>query len=303
MRSKKTLYLILLLLILTGCKEKTFTVTFDTLGGSLIDSINLNEGDTLDEIIVPKKEGYLFVSWLKDGIEYNIKNPITEDITLTANWIERPEIFDYYTVTFIIDENTEKTTVKENELVTELKAPTKENYTFVGWYSGEEKFDFNTKITKDITLMAKYELNIATVTYELDGGFGLSLETVPKNTILSIPETPVKIGYRFLKWTLDGKEFSFDTKITHDITLKAEWQQIEYVTITYETDGGNTISSQIIEKYTKINKLPTPNKEGYNFIEWQLNNETFNPDTTIENNITLKAIYETINQTSLTEGE
>lgn len=303
MRSKKNIYLILLVLFLTGCKEKTFTVTFDTLGGSVIDSIILNKGETIKQTLIPEKEGYLFVSWQKDGIEYDTKKPITEDITLTANWIETPEIYNYYTVSFIIDEQTEKTTVKENELVKELKAPEKENYVFAGWYSGDEKFDFNNPITKDITLVAKYELNVVTITYELDGGYGLSLETIPKNTIISIPAPPIKIGYRFLKWTLNGKEFSFDTQITEDITLKAEWQLIEYVTITYETDGGNTISSQIIEKYTKINKLPTPNKEGYIFKGWQLNDETFNQDMNIENDITLKAIYEKIDETSETKEE
>ena len=158
MRGKKIIYL-LLILILTGCKEKTYTVTFDTLGGNLLESITINEGECIKDIEEPTKEGYLFVSWLKDGIEYDIKKPITKDITLTANWIETPEISKYYTITFVVDKKTEKTTVNENEKVKEISAPKKEHYLFIGWYVGEEKFDFNTKITKDIILTAKYEYN------------------------------------------------------------------------------------------------------------------------------------------------
>ena len=301
MRSKKIVYILMLLLVLTGCKEKTYTVTFDTLGGNILESITLNKGDIIDNIEKPIKEGYLFVNWLKDGVEYDLNSPVTEDIILTADWIEAPEIYNYYKVTFITDETNEKITVKENDLVEEIEAPEKENYIFLGWYVGEEKFDFNNKITKDITLIAKYELNVVTVTYNLDGGFGLALETIPKNTSLTIPETPTKQGAKFLKWTLNGKEFSFDTKITENITLKAVWETIEYVKVHFDTDGGNTLQPYVIEKHSKIDVLPIPEKTKSKFIEWQLENETFNIDTTIEKDITLKAIYE--EETNIPEGE
>ena len=302
MRSKKRIiYILLLLLILTGCKEKTYTVTFDTQGGNLLENIVISAGESIGNIAIPKKDGYLFVSWFKDGIEYDLKKPINEDMSLIAHWIKAPEIFDYYTVTFNSDEKSEKFTVKENELIPELKAPEKDNYLFLGWYIGEEKFDFNQKITKDNTLTAKYELNVVTVTYDLDGGFGLALESIPKNTTISIPEPPTKIGHKFLKWTLDGKEFSFDTKITSDITLKAVWELIEYVTVSFDTDGGNAIPSTKIEKYSRLKSLPIPEKEGYKFINWQLSEETFFIDTKIENDITLKAVYEPIS--NQTEGE
>lgn len=298
MRSKKRIIqILLLLLILTGCKEKTYTVTFDTQGGNTLENIVVNEGESIENIKSPEKEGYLFVSWFKDGMEYDLKNPVTEDISLTARWVETPEIFDYYTVTFITDEKTEKFTVKENESITEQKAPEKENYLFLGWYIGEEKFDFKSQITKDITLIAKYELNVVTITYDLDGGFGLALESIPKNTTVSIPEPPSKLGYKFLKWTLNGKEFSFDTKINKDITLKAVWELIEYVTITFDTDGGNVIEPEKIEKYSRLKTLPTPEKEGYDFINWQLEGEQFTIDNKIENDIILKAIYEPITPT------
>lgn len=302
MRSKRIIYL-LLILILTGCKEKTHTVTFNTLGGNILESITINEGETIQDIEEPVKEGYLFVSWLKDGVEYDLKNPITEDITLTANWIETPEMVKYYTITFVTEEKVEKTTVNENEKVKEISAPEKENYLFLGWYVGEEKFDFDTEITKDIALTAKYKYNGVTITYNLDGGEGLEKETISKNTTISIPQTPVKDGYKFLKWTLNGQEFSFETIITEDITLKAVWEYIEYVTISFDTDSGSKINDITIEKYSKINNLPTPIKEGYVFKEWQLNNELFNSDVIIENNITLKAIYEEKKEIETKDGE
>lgn len=294
MRSKVLIFL-LLIIFLTGCKDKTYTIKFDTLGGSVMENITINEGDILEEITPPTKEGYLFVSWLKDGVEYNPNTKITEDTILTAKWIETPKINDYYTITFVMDDKTEKTTVNEGECVKELTPPEKENHLFLGWYTGDELFDFDTPITKDITLYAKHELNVVTITYDLSGGYGLAIETIPKNTQISIPENPIKEGYKFLKWTLDGEEFNFDTKIDKDITLKAIWTETEYVTINFITNNNQVISPITIEKYSKLKELPIPTKEGYQFLYWSVNTEPFNQETIIDTDITLTAIYKELN--------
>ena len=290
MRSRKYIY-ILLLILLTGCSTKTYTVSFDTNGGTLMESIEVSRGATIEDVNLPEKEGYLFVNWLKDGVEYKSEYPVNEDITLTANWVEAPKIYEYYQVTFINGDTIEKISVKENETVTPPKEKTIENHLFLGWFSGEEVFDFNEPITKNIALTAKYELNLFTVTYELDGGIGLAIETVQKDTTLSIPPTPYKPGYKFLKWMLNLNEFSFETKITEDITLTAIWEEIEYVVVKFNTDGGTEIADVTIEKYNKLSNIIVPVKEGYTFVEWRLNEESFSLDTPIEENITLTAIY------------
>ena len=291
MKNKKIIFTILLFILLTGCKDKTYTVTFNTDGGNILESITLNEGESIDDIQIPTKEGYLFVNWLKDGATYDIKTPITEDITLTANWTKTPELYEYYTVNFVIDDKIEKTTVKENETVNEPTIKEKENYDFIGWYVGEEKFDFNTKIDKDLTITAKYKYNIITIIYNLDGGLGLSQETIKRGSTIKIPEPPIKKDHKFLKWTVNGEEFSFDTKIYDNITITAVWEKIEYVTITFDTDGGNEIKPIKIEKNSKIPKIENPIKEGYIFKEWYLEDEIFNLDTLIDKDITLKAVY------------
>lgn len=291
MGSKKIIWVLLLCILLTGCKEKTFKVTFDTMGGSIIESVTIKKGELLENIDPPTKEGYLFVSWLKDGIVYDFNKPIKKDTTLIASWIETPKIHNHYTVTFVTENSIEKVTVNENETVKKLPAEEKDGYKFLGWYSGEELYNFDTPVTKNFSLMAKYELNTVTITYDLDGGIGKITETIPKNSQASIPEIPTKTGYKFLKWTCNDEEFSFDTTINEDTTLKAIWAPIEYITITFDTAGGIELSALKIEKYSKINEIPIPIKNGYTFKEWQLNNQTFNSDTILEENITLKAIY------------
>lgn len=290
--SSKKITILLLSLILSGCTPKTYTITFDTTGGEVMKSITLKEGATIKNIAPPQKEGYLFVNWQKDGLEYDINAPIKEDLTLTATWIETPEILDTYTVTYMIDGVAEHTKVKENDIIKEPKHPTKENYLFLGWYVGEEKYDFNNKITKDIILTAKYKLDEITITYDLDGGIGTTQESILRNTTLSIPEPPKKDGYKFVKWVINDNDFSFTTKLSKDTTIKAIWEKIEYIMIKFDTDGGNQLEPIIIEKYSKLPELEIPEKDGYIFKEWQLNDKKFNNDTIIENDITLKAIYE-----------
>lgn len=300
MRSKKYLVFLGIILLLTGCGNKTYTVSFNTDGGTIMESVEVNKGEILENIEPPTKEGYLFVNWLKDGVEYQKNTPIKDDFTLTANWVEAPEVSNYYQVTFISGNNVAKVSVKENEVVTPPEATPLENHNFVGWFSGEEEFDFETKITKNISLTAKYELSLVTVTYKLEGGIGLSIETIPKGTTLTIPSTPFKPGYKFLKWTLNGEQFSFDTPVKEDIMLTAVWQEIEYVVISFDTDGGSEIESLKLEKNSPLTAVETPVKEGYTFIEWQLDGKKFDLDAKIEEDITIKAIYRA-NETKETE--
>ena len=291
MKNKKIL-IVLLLLVLTGCGDKTYTITFDTLGGSVIKSVTLKEGDTIDDIDKPTKDGYLFVNWLKDGLEFKTDTPITEDTNLTASWVLAPDLVNDYTISFVTDKYIEKIMVEENKTIDEPKVPEKEGYIFLGWFVGDELYDFNNKVTKDIVLTAKYKKDEVKVTFDIFDGLAISTKTVVRGDTLLIPEVPKRDGYRFLKWVVNNQEFLFDTPITEDITLRAVWEKIEYVVITFDTDGGNEIVPITIEKYSKIRELPIPIKEGYQFIEWQLDGESFGLEKEVINNILLKAVYE-----------
>ena len=75
----------------TGELEDTltyYTITFDTNGGTPIDSIVAEEATTIDKPAEPTKEGYTFLYWQLNGEEYDFKTPITSEITLTAIWKE-----------------------------------------------------------------------------------------------------------------------------------------------------------------------------------------------------------------------
>ncbi len=69
---------------------KECIVTFDTDGGSLIESISMGEGSILNQPLDPTKEGFKFLYWTLNGQKYEFGQPITENITLKANWEKLP---------------------------------------------------------------------------------------------------------------------------------------------------------------------------------------------------------------------
>lgn len=62
------------------------------------------------------------------------------------------------TVTFDNEGTKTTATVVKGEKVAEPTTPTKEGYTFVGWYNGKEKYDFTKPVTKDLTLTAEWKV-------------------------------------------------------------------------------------------------------------------------------------------------
>lgn len=283
-----------LLFILTGCGKKEYVVTIISEDGDNLTSFKVNKGENIKDKEAPKKEGYIFVSWLKDGMEYNSDLPIKEDITLVAKYTLEPKVITNHTVKFNFGNEIKSQTVKDGELVTKPKDPVKDKHVFIGWYVGDFLYNFNEPVTKDISLVAKYERNKIIITYDLDGGTGALSTEITAGTIPEKPKNPSKFGYNFIKWTINGKDYNFDTDIQNDTTIKAVWEAKKYVKVVFDTDGGSELPYQIIEERTKILPVDDPKKEGYIFKYFTLDGVEFDVNTPVEANITLKAVYEEI---------
>ena len=294
---KNILIIVLFILLLTGCKNKTYMVKFMD-DGKEIANILVKTGESISDVNVPVKEGYLFVTWLLDGVEYDENSHIYNDITLTASWTSVPVLPNNHTVTFNFGSYTKTQTVDDGEVVEKPKDdPVMEKHTFLGWYDGETLYDFNSKVVKDILLIAKFKKNRVIVNYDLNGGAGTTVQVeIDKGSIPDRPKDPVKFGYNFVGWLLGGQPYNFDFPINDDTTIKANYTAIEYVKVTFDTDGGNLIKSQMIVAGSTLKSLPTPIKEGYTFKYWTVVGNKFDIDTKITSDITLFAVYEEIEQ-------
>ena len=68
-----------------------YTVTFDSNGGTNIDSVVVKENDVIIEPSSPEKEGYTFEYWELDGKQYDFNTKVTSEIILIAKWQEVEE--------------------------------------------------------------------------------------------------------------------------------------------------------------------------------------------------------------------
>lgn len=153
--------------------------------------------------------------------------------------------------------------------------PTKDGYIFLGWLTDDDElFDFDTEIKKNINLHASYQMMEWTVTFVIDKDDNSKniIEKVNTNYFVKRPNDPIKEDYIFLGWVYNGSSFDFHTKITSDMTITASFvKDSEYtpkLNVTLNSVDGGTFNSISVRRLDKIGELPTPSKDGYNFIGW-----------------------------------
>lgn len=217
---------------------------------------------------------FAFDYWSTDvtGNErFDFDTAITSNIVLYAQWDElktgSPSVFPpsggggsssggsggtsipaiiYYEITFVSSgvsdaENMPVAqTIKSGERATAPSIPIRNGYIFDGWYVDEEltsKYDFNTIVTTNITLYAKWTpvnpLPVdpdaqCKVTFVLNDGSDGIYETqmVNINETIHEPSTPVREQYRFTGWYTEAEtatEYNFDTPVTGNFILYAGW--------------------------------------------------------------------------------
>ena len=147
----------------------TYTVKYDANGGTGAPSnqTKTKGTDLVLSDIKPTKEGYIFVNWniKKDGTGSAYaaggKYSSNANVILYAQYekeLNEDEV--QYTITFYMnDDTTEKTIKKVNkgEKLVKVEDPTREGYTFDGWYDKKEngkEYDFTKAVTSDISLYA-----------------------------------------------------------------------------------------------------------------------------------------------------
>lgn len=80
--------IIVLTLILFLYLQKTYTVVFDTKGGTIYPAIEVKPSHNFIAPPDPVREGYIFEGWYeeKNDTLYNFDNKVTNSLTLVAKW-------------------------------------------------------------------------------------------------------------------------------------------------------------------------------------------------------------------------
>lgn len=240
--------------------------------GDKIDSLSKTE--YVFEDVLRSEEGYKLTALTQDGYTFDGWYQDDDDLGKTEKLIEgqtlktakKWELYgkltpNEYTVTF--DPNAEGASVDPtNKIVTfdaaydTLPTPTREGYTFEGWYLSKTEFtDANkveaTTIVKtpgDHMLYANWAANTYTVTFNPnadDATVAPTSKLVTFDAAYGELPTPTRENYRFVGWYLNGVRVTKDTivKTAANHTLLAGWSRSYHaLTINYVDKNGNPVA-------------------------------------------------------------
>ena len=127
--------------------------------------------------------------------------------------------------------------VQTGEKAIEPDVPSRQGYQFTDWYLDDTKYDFNTAVTGNMTLTAKWTANSYTITFDTNGGSKIDPITQDYGTAINAPAAPTKTGYTFMGWEPELPA----AMPAGDMTIKAQWRINRY-TVTFDTDGGSAVA-------------------------------------------------------------
>ena len=265
----------------------SYKVSYYNEGKKYIEDQKINYGENaLKPNTNPSKIGYTFKYWSikENGEEYEFSTKITKDINLYAVY----EI-NKYTVTYI-NEGTEyhKETAEYGSVITSIQNPTKEGYTFIGWYNeNNEKINHPITVTENITLHSKYEINTYTVSFYHNNEKYVEDQKVNYGESALKPSIdPTKEDYNFSGWVIKGtnNKYDFTSKVTKDIELESSFTAKPTYTVTFKIGNEVILTENVIEGH-KVTSKEAPYKKGYLFDKWYSDE-----GLTIENNFDEKII-------------
>ena len=274
-------------------RRPMYSVVFDTDGGTILDSQQIEEGTVITAPAAPTKTGYTFNGWyaynLPDSSEdFDPSLPVIGTTAATFpyrldNNVAFYAIFtpNVYTATFNV--NGGKPLASETQNVTYdtpfiPAAAERDGYTFVGWKDDEGnlfKSLVQWKYDYPVTFTAQWLLNTYEIIYNLNGGTNNknnpATYTIESDTVTLV--TPARTAYSFAGWFTDR---NFTNEITEIVagsfgnkTVYAKWTPVVY-DIIYELDGGandeNNPTTYTVE--TPTIEFAAPSKTGYTFNGW-----------------------------------
>ena len=206
--------------------KASYTVTFDSNGGSAVKAQTVRNGAKASKPADPAKSGYAFKGWYSDKSltkAFNFNSTVKSNLTLYAKW----EAKATYTVTFNANGGT---AVKAQSVSSGAKAskpanPTKAGHAFKGWYSDKsltKAYDFNSAVKSNLTLYAKWEANKYTVTFVSNGGTSVSKQTVAYGAKASKPSDPTLDDSQFVGWYTDTACTKAYAKNAQVVVMKAD---------------------------------------------------------------------------------
>jgi uncharacterized repeat protein (TIGR02543 family) len=229
MRKMKHLFLVMTgLIVFFGCTNESWVISFETNGGSHIESMTYDQWIE-NGLPVTLKEGYSLDGWYLDSaFEHKVteKTLIESSVTLYAKWVVNTYSIIYQTN----GGNDMPSSIHDygSELIL-AEEPVKSGFEFLGWFTNTEltsALSLTTMPAHNITLYAKWIAVGVTITFDSQGGSDVLPLTGQSGDPLDPPDDPIREGYVFSGWIEDLSDpelYVFHQFPNQPVTLYADW--------------------------------------------------------------------------------
>ena len=277
-----------------------YTITYNLDGGTNGAGNPTEYNYESSEIVLasPTKEGHTFLGWSGTGIDGEDNLDVTipaqshGDREYTAHWS-----INQYTATFDVNGgsaiNSDTITSDYGVAFGTLPETAIVGYEFLGWFTeqtgGTKISDTTTMPAEDHTYYAHWEIINYTIEYDLGGA---DMDSAPTNdasnpTSYTVNDSNITLGaatpgdswHYFVGWALDRDtedgltdNFVIDTAEAKNIKVYAIFQANPY-TVTIDPANGEAETTRTVRGDQEIGELPTPTKDGYDFLGWFYGNK------------------------------
>ena len=333
-RIKKVFFLFPITLFLFACGKKTEKITTEKI---TTEKVTTQKQDVYyDAVFVDYDNAVLYQTRVKEGDipSYSMSNPtrsndggysytfigwsptISEINSNTTYVAQYSKTAINYDINYVLDEginnpnNPSSYNVDMNNIT--LLEPTKDGYTFTGWYYNDELItEINTSSACKMDIEAKWTINSYTLTLNVDSEEGsvIGASIYEYNSEVTINATANE-GYVFDGWYINDEKTAYTQEATftmpyNDLTLEARFRYDSYnVSVTKNIETAGSVTGLGLHEYKSNVSLGVTTNPGYTFDGWYIDGvrvET-NPTYTFvmpNKNVAVEAKW-TINSYTLT---
>ena len=293
-------------------KNKGFFYTTDTISGYYISDFSLTfssttgvsgkVGTTFGTTSITTRQSSVTGSVTKSGThsaENTDKTKGYVNFSTTGNNVQVASFtITFAPITYTVSFNSNggsdvaSQTIDKNGTAVQPTAPTREHYTFAGWYTDNDTFEnaynFSTAVTSDITLYAKWTINKYLVIFYdengnsySDGAFDVEVDAL---TVIDSPTSPSKSGYVFMGWYEQNSDtaFDFSSPVTKDLELYATFVLDVSYTVTYVYNNGSANGSDTVYSGNTLSQPADPVKSSDSTYNYTFDAWCTDPELTVE---------------------
>ena len=225
-------------------------LSFESNGGSAVESISTYNNVSITAPAEPTKEGYFFDGWFTDRectTPFNFNNGVSESITVYAKYTQGVTVSYANTADTVV----ESVLVRPNAAFAAPEVtPVSQTQYFNGWYADEActtLFDFTVGVACDTVVYAGWR-NPVVLSFDTIEGSSVENVYTDINVAITLPEAPTKAGYLFDGWYVDEAYttlFDAEAGITANTTVYAKWLVV--YTVTYMNGNVEIGTENVVE--------------------------------------------------------